>query len=58
MAFVLRAQFAVCVLLMLWSVVLQVMGFSEIMGLTARKALGVWALGQILALLVAFFLMS
>ncbi len=56
-AFVLRAQFAVYVLLMLWSVVLQVMGFSEILGLTTRKAFGVWVLGQLLALLAAFFLM-
>lgn len=56
-AFVLRLQFAVYVLLMLWSVVLQVMGFSEIQGLTTRKAFGVWVLGQLLALLAAFFLM-
>jgi hypothetical protein len=55
-AFVLRLQFAVYVLLLLWSVVLQVMGFSEIQGLTTRKAFGVWVLGQFLALLAAFFL--
>jgi hypothetical protein len=55
-AFVLRLQFAGYVLLMLWSVVLQVMGFSEILGLTTRKAFGVWVLGQLLALLAALFL--
>lgn len=55
-AFVLRAQFAAWVFLLLWSVVLQVMGLSEVMGLTALKALGVYALGQILALLIASFL--
>jgi hypothetical protein len=55
-AFVLRAQFAAYLLLLLWSVVLQVMGFSEILGLTTRKAFGVWVLGQLLALLAAVFL--
>jgi hypothetical protein len=55
-AFVLRLQFALYVLLVLWSVVLQVMGFSEIQSLTTRKAFGVWVLGQLLALLAAFIL--
>jgi Yip1 domain len=55
-AFVLSAQIAAYLLLLLWSVVLQVMGFSEILGLTMRKAFGVWVLGQLLALLAAFFL--
>lgn len=55
-AFVLRLQFTVYVLLMLWSVVLQVMGFSEIQGFTTRKAFGVWVLGQFLAVLAALFL--
>jgi Yip1 domain len=56
-AFVLRVQFAGYLLLLLWSVVLQVMGFSEILGLTTRKAFGIYVLGQLLALL-AFFLLS
>jgi hypothetical protein len=56
-AFVLRVQFASYVLLVLWSFVLQVMGFSEILGLATRKAFGVWVLGQVLALLFALFLM-
>ena len=55
-AFVLRLQFALYLLLLVWSVVLQVMGFSEIQGLTTRKAFGVWVLGQLLALLAALFL--
>src|SRR5258707_7565218 len=46
-AFVLRVQLASYMLLWLWTIVLQVMGFSEILGLTTRKAFGVWVLGQI-----------
>ena len=55
-AFVLRAQFAAYMLLTLWSVVLQVMGLSEVLGLVLRKAFAVWALGQFLALLAVLFL--
>lgn len=55
-AFVLRVQFASYILLLLWSFVLQVMGFSEISGLATRKAFGVWVLGQVLALLLYLFL--
>jgi len=40
------------VLLSLWSIVLQVMGFSEIQGLATRKAFVLWVLGQIIGLLV------
>ena len=40
----------------IWSMVLQVMGFSEIQGLLTRKAFGVWVLGQIIGLLAALFL--
>jgi hypothetical protein len=56
--FVLRAQFAASVLLQLWSIVLQAMGLSEVLGLAMRKALGVWFLGQILAALAVFFLFT
>jgi hypothetical protein len=56
-AFVLRVQFASFVLLLLWSFVLQVMGFSEILGLATRKAFGVWVLGQVLGLLFYLFLL-
>lgn len=56
-AFVLRVQFASFMLLLLWSFVLQVMGFSEILGLATRKAFGIWVLGQVLGLLFYLFLM-
>jgi hypothetical protein len=52
----LHVQFAFYVLLLFWSVVLQVMGFSEIQGLAVRKAFGVWVLGQIIGFLVSVFL--
>jgi Yip1 domain len=54
-AFVLRVQLASYMLLWLWTTVLQVMGFSEILGLNTRKAFGVWVLGQVLALLLWLF---
>jgi hypothetical protein len=49
-------QFASYILLLLWSFVLQVMGFSEVLGLATRRAFGVWVLGQLLALLLTLFL--
>jgi hypothetical protein len=55
-AILLRAQFVSYVFLMVWSVVLQVMGFSEILGITTRKAFGVWVLGQLIGVLAALFL--
>jgi hypothetical protein len=55
-ALLLRAQFIAYVLLLIWSVVLQVMGFSEMQGLATRKAFGVWVLGQLIVLLAALFL--
>jgi Yip1 domain len=55
-ALVLRAQFVAYLLLLVWSVVLQVMGFSEISGLSTRRAFSVWGLGQLLWLLAAMFL--
>jgi hypothetical protein len=54
--FVLHAQLAAYLLLLFWSIVLQVMGFSETLGLTVRKAFAVWVLGQVLGLLAALFL--
>jgi hypothetical protein len=54
--FVLHAQLAAYLLLLFWSVVLQVMGFSEILGLAVRKAFAIWVLGQLLGLLAALFL--
>ena len=35
---------------------LQVMGFSEIQGLTTRRAFGVWVLGQVIGFLASLFL--
>ena len=52
----LHVQFISYVLLLIWSVVLQVMGFSEIQGLATRKAFAVWVLGQIIGFLVSLFL--
>jgi hypothetical protein len=57
MTLVLRLQFAAYVFLLLWSVVLQVMGFSEIQGLTTRKAFGAWVLGQLLWALASILLL-
>jgi hypothetical protein len=55
-AFVLRAQFVAWIFLLLWSVVLQVMGLSEILGVIIRKAFGVYVLGQVVALFAALLL--
>jgi hypothetical protein len=52
----LHLQFISYVALLIWSIVLQVMGFSEIQGLAIRKAFGVWILGQILGFLASLFL--
>jgi Yip1 domain len=52
----LHLQFISYVLLLVWSVVLQVMGFSEIQGIATRKAFGVWVLGQLIGLLLSLFL--
>ena len=45
-------------LLILWSVVLQVMGFSEIQGFQTRKALTIWLLGQLVALVGSLVLLK
>ena len=52
----LHVQFIAYVLLLMWSIVLQVMGLSEIQGLAIRKALGVWVVGQIIGFLASWFL--
>jgi hypothetical protein len=52
----LHLQFISYVLLLIWSIVLQVMGLSEVQGLTTRKAFGVWFLGQIIGFLASLFL--
>jgi hypothetical protein len=52
----LNLQFASYVFLAIWSVVLIVMGVSEIQGFTMRKAFGVWVLAQIIGCLASLFL--
>ncbi|MEP6883531.1 MAG: YIP1 family protein [Gammaproteobacteria bacterium] len=52
----LHAQFASYVLLLLWSIVLIVMGFSEIQGISTRKAFGMWFLGQVIGFLASVLL--
>ena len=52
----LHVQFSSYVLLLIWSIVLQVMGLSEIQSLAMRKAFGVWVLGQIIGFLVSLLL--
>jgi Yip1 domain len=52
----LHLQFASYVFLLIWSIVLQVMGFSEIQGFATRKAFGLWVLGQIIGFLASLFL--
>jgi hypothetical protein len=56
LALLLHLQFASYVFLLIWSIVLQVMGFSEIQGFATRKAFGVWVLGQIIGFLASLFL--
>jgi hypothetical protein len=56
LALLLHVQFISYVLLLIWSIVLQVMGLSEIQGLATRKAFGVWVLGQIIGFLASLFL--
>src|SRR3984957_14760898 len=51
----LHFQVASYLFLLVWSVVLQVMGFSEIQGFTTRKAFGVWVLGQVVGCLASLF---
>jgi len=54
-ALLLDLQFAASVLLTIWSVVIQVMGLSEIQGIVTRKALGLWVLGQMIGYLAMLF---
>jgi hypothetical protein len=56
-ALLLRIQFLTYVVLTLWSVVIQVMGLSEIQGVATRKAFGLWVLGQLIGFLALLFLM-
>ena len=55
-AILLSAQFISYVLLMIWSLLLQIMGFSEILKISTGKAFGIWLLGQLVGVLAALFL--
>jgi hypothetical protein len=57
LALLLHVQLGAYFLLMLWTVVLQVMGFSEIQGLPTGKAFGMWVMGQIIGVLAFICLM-
>lgn len=52
-----RIQFGISILLFAWSYLLQVMGFSEVLGLNLRKSFALWGLGQLVSALVVFFLL-
>jgi hypothetical protein len=55
----LAVQFASDVLLLFWSVTLQVMGLSEIMAISNGRAFGVWVVGKLVgafAMLVLYVL--
>jgi len=52
----LHLQFGAYVLLLVWSIVLQLMGFSEVQGFTMRRAFGLWLLGQVIGFLASLFL--
>jgi hypothetical protein len=56
LAILLHLQFITYVLLLIWSVVLQVMGFSEIQEFSLRKAFAVWVLGQFIGFLASLLL--
>jgi hypothetical protein len=51
----LGTQFCCYIVLLLWSVVLQVMGFSETLAVSNAKAFGVWVLGQVIVVLAILF---
>lgn len=53
---ILKVQFFAYVLLTFWSVLIQVMGLSEIQGVPTRKAFGLWVLGQLIGFLAMLFL--
>jgi len=55
-ALLLRMQFIAFLILALWSVVIQVMGLSEVQGLTTARAFGLWVLGQLIGFLALLFL--
>jgi hypothetical protein len=56
LSLLLRLQLFAHGALILWSVLLQVMGLSEMQGLTVPRAFGLWAVGQLLVLFLAMLL--
>jgi hypothetical protein len=52
----LLVQFGTYVLFALWSIVIQVMGFSEMQRVATRRAFGLWVLGQVIGSLALLFL--
>lgn len=56
-ALLVRIQFITSGVLQLWSVIIQVMGLSEIQGLTTWRAFGLWVLGQLIGVLTVLFLL-
>lgn len=55
-ALLLRMQFIAFLILALWSVVIQVMGLSEVQGISPARAFGLWVLGQLIGFLALVFL--
>lgn len=55
-ALLVHAQFYAYALLTLWSVVIQVMGLSEMQEVATRKAFGLWVVGQVIGFLAVLFL--
>ena len=55
-ALLLRLQFFSHALLVGWTLLLQVMGFSEVERLGTRRAFGVWMLGQVLVMFAIMLL--
>jgi hypothetical protein len=52
----LQAQFIAHALLVGWSLLLQIMGLSEVQGLLMRRAIGMWLLGQFIVALAMLLL--
>jgi hypothetical protein len=52
----LKFQSVAHVALIGWSLLIQVMGFSEVQGLAVKRAFGIWVIGQLLVLCAVIFL--
>lgn len=56
LSLLLQAQFIAHALLIGWSLLLQIMGLSEVQGLLLRRAFGIWLLGQFIVALAMLLL--